>query len=272
MSEIVEIEKFANDIRIQIIKMVTAAKSGHPGGPLGLADIFAVLYKKVLNHNPKDPNWEKRDRLVLSNGHTCAVRYASMALSGYFPVADLLTFRDINSRLQGHPSTRYMEGLETSSGSLGQGLSISGGLALGAKIKGESHKIYTCISDGECGEGMTWEGAQSAVHFKLDNLIAFMDRNFIQIDGNTEEVMRLEPLPEKFRSFGWNVIEANGHNVKEIISSFDKVKNHKGSPSLIVFRTTIGKGVSYMENQAKWHGTPPSKEQEEQALKELVHS
>jgi transketolase len=272
MSEIVEIEKFANDIRIQIIKMVTAAKSGHPGGPLGLADIFAVLYKKVLNHNPKDPNWEKRDRLVLSNGHTCAVRYASMALSGYYPVADLLTFRDINSRLQGHPSTRYMEGLETSSGSLGQGLSISGGLALGAKIKGESHKIYTCISDGECGEGMTWEGAQSAVHFKLDNLIAFMDRNFIQIDGNTEEVMRLEPLPEKFRSFGWNVIEANGHNVEEIISSFDKVKNHKGSPSLIVFRTTIGKGVSYMENQAKWHGTPPSKEQEEQALKELVHS
>ena len=272
MSEIVEIEKFANDIRIQIIKMVTAAKSGHPGGPLGLADIFAVLYKKVINHNPKDPNWEKRDRLVLSNGHTCAVRYASMALSGYYPVADLLTFRDINSRLQGHPSTRYMEGLETSSGSLGQGLSISGGLALGAKIKGESHKIYTCISDGECGEGMTWEGAQSAVHFKLDNLIAFMDRNFIQIDGNTEEVMRLEPLPEKFRSFGWNVIEANGHNVEEIISSFDKVKNHKGSPSLIVFRTTIGKGVSYMENQAKWHGTPPSKEQEEQALKELVHS
>ncbi|WCL49861.1 transketolase [Leptospira sp. GIMC2001] len=272
MDEIKSIQEFAKNIRIQIIKMVTAAKSGHPGGPLGLADIYAVLYKKVLKHDPKNPNWEGRDRLILSNGHVCAVRYAAMGLSGYFPEEDLLTFRNINSRLQGHPSTRYMEGLESSSGSLGQGLSVSVGLALGARLKGEKHKIYTCISDGECGEGMTWEAAQSAVHYKTDNLIAFMDRNFIQIDGNTEEVMRLEPLGEKFRTFGWNVIDANGHNVSEIIEAFEKAATHKGSPTLIVFKTTLGKGVSYMENQPKWHGTPPSKEQEEEALKELVHS
>lgn len=274
MSEIKEIQDLAREIRVQIIKMVTAANSGHPGGPLGLADIYAVLYKKVLSHNPKDPNWSERDRLILSNGHVCAVRYAAMALSGYFPIEELLTFRNINSRLQGHPSTRYMEGLESSSGSLGQGLSVSAGLALGARLKKEDHTIYTCISDGECGEGMTWEAAQSAVHYKLDNMIAFMDRNFIQIDGNTEDVMRLEPLGKKFETFGWNLIEADGHNVPEIISAFEKAKTLRGSdkPTLIVFKTVLGKGVSFMENQPKWHGTPPSKEQEAEALKELVHS
>ncbi|TGN18962.1 transketolase [Leptospira idonii] len=270
MSAIDSAKKFAKDIRIQVIKMVTAANSGHPGGPLGLADIYAALYTKVLNHDPKNPEWAERDRLILSNGHVCAVRYAAMALSGYFPVEDLLTFRGINSYLQGHPSTRYMKGIESSSGSLGQGLSVATGLALGAKLKKENHKIYACISDGECGEGMTWEAAQSAVHYKVDNLIAFMDRNFIQIDGNTEEVMRLEPLNEKFRMFGWNVIDADGHNMEEIFAAFEKAKEHTGSPTLIVFRTVIGKGVSYMENQAKWHGTPPNKEQEAQALAELA--
>jgi transketolase len=270
MSDLREIQELAKQIRIEIIKMVTAANSGHPGGPLGLADIYAALYKSVMIHDPKNPNWDKRDRLILSNGHVCAVRYAAMGLTGYFPREELLTFRNINSRLQGHPSTRYMEGIESSSGSLGQGLSVAAGLALGARLKSESHKVYACISDGECGEGMTWEAAQSAVHYKLDNLIAFMDRNFIQIDGNTEEVMRLEPLGKKFETFGWNLIEADGHDIQAILDSFAKAKSHTGGPTLIVFRTVLGKGVSYMENQAKWHGTPPSKEQEAQALQELA--
>jgi transketolase len=264
-----QIKQKAKEIRIEIIKMVTEAASGHPGGPLGLADIYSVLYFHTLNHDPKKPNKPDRDRLVLSNGHVCAVRYAAMALSGYFDVSELSTFRKLGSRLQGHPSTKELDGLETSSGSLGQGLSVSIGMALSARLKKETHKVYTCISDGECGEGMTWEAAQSAVHYKLDNLIAFMDRNFIQIDGNTEDVMKLEPLDKKFSSFGWNVINSDGHNIQEIIESFEKAKQHTGSPTMIIFRTILGKGVSFMENNSKWHGNPPNRKQAEEALSEL---
>ncbi|MCB1176032.1 MAG: transketolase [Leptospiraceae bacterium] len=266
-----ELKEKAKQIRIEVIKMVTAAKSGHPGGPLGLADIYSALFFHIMNHDPKNPNKEDRDRLILSNGHVCAVRYAAMALSGYFPVEDLATFRAIDSKLQGHPSTRYLPAVESSSGSLGQGLSVSVGLALGAKLKKQDHTIYTCISDGECGEGMTWEAAQSAVHYKLDNMIAFMDRNFIQIDGFTEDIMKLEPLGKKFEMFGWNLIEADGHNMDEILSSFDKAKSLKGSgkPTLIVFKTILGKGVSFMENKPEWHGSPPNKEQMEAAVAEL---
>ena len=267
--EITALREKAKQIRIEIIKMVNAANSGHPGGPLGLADIYAALYFKVMNHDPKNPEKEDRDRLILSNGHVCAVRYASMALSGDFDVSELATFRKMGSKLQGHPSTRYMTGIESSSGSLGQGLSIAVGLALGARLQNQSHKVYACISDGECGEGMTWEAAQSAVHYKMDNLIAFMDRNFIQIDGYTEDIMRLEPLGEKFKTFGWNVIEEDGHNMEGIINAFEKAKKHSGSPTLIVFRTTLGKGVSFMENRPEWHGTPPNKEKTEKALAEL---
>jgi transketolase len=264
-----ELKLKAKQIRQEVIKMVAAAKSGHPGGPLGLADIYSALYFHILKQDPKNPNWEDRDRLILSNGHVCAVRYASMALSGYFPIEDLKTFRNINSKLQGHPSTRYMEGLETSSGSLGQGLSLATGIALGLRHQKKTNRVFACISDGECGEGMTWEAAQSAVHFKLDNLIAFMDRNFIQIDGNTEEVMRLEPLGKKFEMFGWNLIEADGHNMQEILDSFEKAQKNQGAPTLILFRTIIGKGVSFMENKAEWHGVPPNAEQEKLALTEL---
>ncbi len=268
--KIEELKEKAKQIRIEVIKMVNAANSGHPGGPLGLADIYAALYFQILNHDPKNPEKVDRDRLILSNGHVCAVRYASMALSGYFEVSELATFRRLGSRLQGHPSTRYLSGIESSSGSLGQGLSIAVGLSLGAKHQKQSHKIYACISDGECGEGMTWEAAQSAVHYKLDNLIAFMDRNFIQIDGNTEQIMRLEPLGEKFRTFGWNVIEEDGHNMEGIIKAFENAKKNTGSPTLIVFRTTLGKGVSFMENKPEWHGSPPNKEQAEKAIAELI--
>ncbi|TGM91075.1 transketolase [Leptospira licerasiae] len=269
MEETKEIKIFANNIRKNVIKMVTAAKSGHPGGPLGLADIYAVLYKKVLNHKPSDPDWEDRDRLILSNGHVCAVRYAAMAQAGFFPESELLTFRNINSKLQGHPSTRYLKGIESSSGSLGQGLSIAVGIALGARLSKKDYKVYACISDGECGEGMTWEAAQSAAHYKTDNLIAFMDKNGIQIDGFTKDVMNLEPLNKKFAAFGWNVLEADGHNVEAIISAFEKAKAHKGSPTIILFETVLGKGVSFMENNPGWHGTPPNAEQEKKALKEL---
>lgn len=265
-----EIREMGRRIREEVIKMVHAAKSGHPGGPLGLADIYSALYFKVLNHDPKNPNRENRDRLILSNGHVCAVRYASMALAGYFPVEELATFRKLESRLQGHPSISYLEGLESSSGSLGQGLSIATGLAMGLRLQKNPAKVYACISDGECGEGMTWEAAQSAVHYKLDNLIAFMDRNFIQIDGSTEEVMRLEPLPQKFKSFGWNVIEADGHDIDQILGSFEEAKSHTGSPTLIVFRTVLGKGVSFMENKPEWHGTPPNDDQAKKALEELA--
>jgi transketolase len=264
-----ELKVKAREIRKEVIKMVHSANSGHPGGPLGLADIFSALYFHVLNHEPSNPTKEDRDRLILSNGHVCAVRYAAMALSGYFEISELSTFRKLNSRLQGHPSTQYLPSVESSSGSLGQGLSVSVGLALGARIQNKKYKIYTCISDGECGEGMTWEAAQSAVHYKLDNMIVFMDRNFIQIDGNTEEVMRLEPLGEKFKVFGWNVMEADGHNMQDILDAFSKAKTHSGSPTLIVFRTTLGKGVSFMENKPEWHGSPPNKEQAEKAILEL---
>lgn len=268
--ELNELKELAKKIRISVIEMVTGAKSGHPGGPLGLADIYSVLYKKILKHDPKQPNWEDRDKLVLSNGHVCAVRYAAMAHSGYFAVEELKTFRALDSRLQGHPATRYMDGLETSSGSLGQGLAMAVGLALGNKLKKNSNYIFACISDGECGEGMTWEAAQTAVHYKLNNLIAFMDRNFIQIDGNTEEIMKLEPLGKKFETFGWNVIEADGHNIEQIIESFEKSKKHgNDAPNLIVFKTVLGKGVSFMENNYKWHGTPPSAEDAEKAYAEL---
>jgi len=269
MPNIETAKQLALQIRREVIKMVTSANSGHPGGPLGLADIYAALYSEILRHNPKEPEWDERDRLILSNGHVCAVRYAAMALTGYFPIEDLASFRGISSYLQGHPSTRYMKGIESSSGSLGQGLSVAVGLSLGAKLKKQSHTIYACISDGECGEGMTWEAAQSAVHYKCENLIAFMDRNFIQIDGNTEEVMRLEPLDQKFEAFGWHVLRANGHNLEEIFSAFAEAKAHRGSPVLIVFRTVLGKGVSFMENNYKWHGSPPSKEQADEALAEL---
>ncbi len=264
-----ELKEIARQIRIEVIKMVTKAKSGHPGGPLGLADIFSALYFHILHHDPKNPTLPTRDRLVLSNGHVCAVRYAAMALAGYFPVEELDSFRKLGSRLQGHPSTRYLPALETSSGSLGQGLSVAVGLALGARYQDHKYKVYACISDGECAEGMTWEAVQSAVHYKLDNLIAFVDRNFIQIDGFTEDVMKLEPLAEKFRAFGWNVLEADGHDISEIINSFTKAKEHKGSPSVIIFRTVLGKGVSFMENRPEWHGSPPSPEQAEKALAEL---
>ncbi len=264
-----ELAKHANDIRKLIIKMVHAATCGHPGGPLGLADIFSVLYFDILNLRPHEPDWSERDRLILSNGHVSAVRYASMKLAGFFKNLDVLTFRKLGSPFQGHPSTKYLPELENSGGSLGQGLSVAVGLAMASKVLQKKYQVYACISDGECGEGMTWEAATSASHHKAP-LIAFLDNNGIQIDGKTKDVCDLRDLGLKFKSFGWNILEANGHNIAEIRSSFQKAKTkvHEG-PQLIVFNTILGKGVSFMENDYKWHGVAPNQEQTEKALKEL---
>ncbi len=247
--------------------MVAGAKSGHPGGALGLADIFAVLYFSILTHDPANPHWEGRDRFVLSNGHVCAIRYAAMARAGYFPVEELKTFRRLGSRLQGHPSRLMLPGVETSSGSLGHGLAQSVGMALGTR--GTGRRVYCCISDGECQEGSVWEAAMHAAHYELDNLTAFVDRNFIQIDGHTEDVMSLEPLEEKFKGFGWEVFHENGHDVERIARVFGHAGSVKGKPSVIVFHTTLGKGVSFMENNHEWHGKPPTAEEAGRALAEL---
>jgi transketolase len=267
--EIVELKKKAKDIRIDIIKMIGAAGSGHPGGALSSADLMTVLYFDRLRHNPKDPWWEDRDRAIFSKGHSSALLYACLAESGYFPVEDLLTFRKLGSLLQGHPARNGLPGVEVSTGSLGQGLSVGVGMALGLRQSGKDSRVYVLIGDGECNEGQIWEAAMAAGHYKLDNLCGILDHNHLQIDGFVEEVMGLEPLAEKWRDFGWEIIKVDGHNCEEIISAYKKARTVNGKPSLILAQTVKGKGVSYMENEAIWHGKAPKKEQMEIALKEL---
>ena len=261
----------ANDIRRDIIQMVTAAQSGHPGGPLGLADIYACLYFNTLNHDPQKPLWKDRDRLILSNGHVCPVRYAAMAEAGYFPTEELLTLRKIGSRLQGHPSRVDLPSLESSNASLGQGLGIAVGMALSARLDKRGNFVFCSLSDGECEEGSTWEAAMFAAKYKLGNLIAFVDRNKKQIDGDTESIMPLEPFADKWKAHNWHVIEADGHDFGQILSSFEQAKKNRdgGRPTVIIFKTVMGKGVSFMEDKFEWHGKPPSPEQGEQALKEI---
>ena len=268
------IANHALEIRRLIIRMVYAAGCGHPGGPLGLADIFAVLYFDILRHKPKQADWEERDRLILSNGHVSAVRYSAMKLAGYFSNLDPLSFRTLGSPFQGHPSTRYLPEMESSGGSLGQGLSIALGLSLGIRLKKQKGQVFACLSDGECGEGMTWESATSAAHYKAP-LIAFIDNNGIQIDGKTKDVCDLRDLGAKFNSFGWEVFEGDGHNISKIrelfrlaISNLNDPKKET-KPKMIIFNTVLGKGVSFMEDNYRWHGVAPNKEEAEQALKEL---
>ena len=249
--------------------MVHAATCGHPGGPLGLADIFSVLFFDVLKHDPQRPDWPERDRLLISNGHVCAVRYAAMALAGYLPEEELLTFRRLGSRLQGHPSTKFLPAVENASGSLGQGLATAVGLSLGARQQGHVFRTYVCLSDGECAEGMTWEGATTAVAYRAP-VIAFLDLNGIQIDGFTKDVCDLGDLPGKFASFGWRVLEADGHSIPEIRSAFTKAGEYQAGPQMIAFRTVLGKGVSFMENNPKWHGVAPNDDQAGRALAELI--
>lgn len=253
-----DLEKKANEIRQDIIKMLVSAGSGHSAGPLGMADVFTALYFSVLKHDPKNPFWEERDRLILSNGHICPVRYAAMAHAGYFPIKELSTLRKFGSRLQGHPERERLAGLETTSGPLGSGLSQASGMAyVGKYIDKTSWRVYCAMSDGEQEAGQTWEAAMFAGKNKLDNLTALIDRNNIQIDGFTEDIMPLEPLRAKYEAFNWHVLEVDGHNIEEVVDACNQAKAIHQKPTVLIVHTIPGKGVSFMENDFKWHGTPP---------------
>ncbi len=264
-----QLKLMANTIRQDVIRMIFEAKSGHSAGSIGLADIFTALYFNILYHDPKNPEWADRDRLVLSNGHVCPVLYAALAQAGYFPKEELMSLRRIDSRLQGHPHRGSLPGIENSSGPLGQGFSIAVGMALVAKAERKRWRVYTMLGDGELNEGQVWEAAMLACKYKLGNLTAIVDRNNIQIDGNTEDVMPLEPLAEKFRAFGWNVLDVDGHNIKKIVDACAESKAVHDRPTLIIAHTIPGKDVPFMENLFEWHGKPPSKDQMESAIAEL---
>ena len=264
-----QLHLIANTIRQDVVRMLHEAKSGHSAGSIGLADIFTAMYFNVLYHDPENPDWPDRDRLVLSNGHVCPVLYAALANAGYFPKEELMTLRKVGSRLQGHPHRGALPGIENSSGPLGQGLSVAVGMAMVAKAERKRWRVYAMVSDGEQQEGQSWEAAMLAAKHKLGNLTAIMDRNNIQIDGYTEEVMPLEPLAEKYRSFGWNVINVDGHNIKKIIDACEESKAVYERPTMIIAHTIPGKAVSFMEQRFEWHGKPPSKEDMDAALTEL---
>ncbi len=267
--ELKRLEEIANKTRELIITSLLEAGSGHSAGPLGMADIFTAFYFHILNHKPKDPGWPDRDRLVLSNGHICPVRYASMALSGYFPISELKTLRKINSRLQGHPHRTSLPGLETTSGPLGEGISQAIGMALAAKLDNKKYHIYAVASDGEHQEGNTWEALMFAGKNKLNNLTVVLDRNNIQIDGFTENVMPLEPIKAKYESFGWQVFEVDGNNIREFVDAVGEARAIFEKPTVIIAHTIPGKGVDFMESDFTWHGKPPNADEAKKALSEL---
>ncbi|MDR3982038.1 MAG: transketolase [Dysosmobacter sp.] len=256
-------------VRMGAIKGVHAAKAGHPGGSLSAADLFTYLYFKELRIDPKNPKWEDRDRFVLSKGHTAPGLYAALALRGYFPEEDLLTLRQIGSHLQGHPNMNLTPGVDMSTGSLGQGVSTAAGMALAAKYQGKDCRVYTLLGDGEIQEGEVWEAFMFAHHYKLDNLCVIIDNNGLQIDGRVEDVMSPYPIPEKLRAFGFQVYEIDGHDFEQMETAFNQARETKGVPSAIVMKTVKGKGVSFMENQAGWHGKAPNDEEFEIAMNEL---
>ncbi|MBI2334543.1 transketolase [Candidatus Daviesbacteria bacterium] len=268
-SDIQKLETKANLIRQDIIKMLLEAGSGHSAGPLGMADVFTALYFNVLNHDPAKPDWSERDRLVLSNGHICPVLYATLAHAGYFPLSELKTLRKLGTRLQGHPHRSALPGLETTSGPLGSGLSQACGMALAGLMDKSKWWVYCLTSDGEHDAGNTWEAIMFAGKNKLNNLTVIIDRNNIQIDGFTENIMPLEPLKQKYEAFGWHVLEIDGHNFEEIIDSCNKAKTIFNQPVCIIAHTIPGKGVDFMEKDYKWHGVPPDEKQAKQALAEL---
>lgn len=258
----------AREIRIHVINMIFEAGSGHPGGSLSCVDIITAIYYFALLHNPLNPNWMERDRFILSKGHAAPALYAVLADMGYFPVNELHSLRKMGSLLQGHPDIR-VPGIEVSSGSLGQGLSIACGVALAGKLDNRNHRVYTLIGDGECDEGQIWEAAMLASHYKLENMIAIIDRNGLQIDGPTEKIMCLEPIASKWKAFGWNVLEIDGNNMIEIITALDNARKINGKPTAIIAHTFKGKGVSFMEWINAFHGKTLSKEELATALKEL---
>ena len=259
----------AKNLRIEILKMLTEAGSGHTGGSLSAADIVTALYFYRMNHNPGDPQWKERDRFILSKGHAAPVLYAVLALSGYFDKKLLSTLRKLGSPLQGHPCSKKLPGIEISTGSLGQGLSIANGIAMGLRMDGLRSRVYCLLGDGEIQEGQVWEAAMTASHYKLDNVCAIIDNNGLQIDGHCCDVMCIEPIVKKWEAFGWHVIDINGHDMKSIVDALNKAETIKEKPTMIVARTIKGKGVSFFEGKAAYHGITPTHDELEMALKEL---
>ncbi len=270
MKDISFLKEKAKEIRKSIVSMITEAKSGHPGGSLSATDILTALYFSEMNVDPANPKMEERDRFVLSKGHAAPAIYATLAEKGYFSKDELMTLRKFGSRLQGHPDMKKLPGIEISTGSLGQGLSVANGMALNAKIFNENYRTYVVLGDGEIQEGQIWEAAMTAAHYKLDNLCAFLDSNNLQIDGNVSEIMGVEPLDKKWEAFGWNVIKIDGHDFEQILSALDKAREYKGKPTMIIAKTIKGKGVSFMENVCGFHGVAPTLEELERALAELA--
>jgi transketolase len=264
-----ELKEMAKKLRRHVITMTAAAGSGHPGGSLSAADIITALYFRAMRHNPQNPRWPDRDRFIMSKGHAAPILYAALAESGYFPVEELATLRKLDSRLQGHTDRNLTPGVEMSAGSLGMGLSFGIGVALAARLDHHDYRTYVLLSDGECDEGQTWEAALSAAHFKIDNLTAIVDCNRIQLTGWTRDIMNLEPLSQKWRAFGWHTIDIDGHDFNQILAAFQEAEKIKNKPPAIIARTIKGKGVSFMENNAKFHGKAPTPEEAERALKEL---
>lgn len=269
ITEVSELEKIANEIRTGIVEAVYAGKSGHPGGALSCADILTVLYFNQMNIDPSKPHSNARDRFVLSKGHASPALYSTLAQRGYFEKKELTTFRGIESILQGHPDMKHIPGVDMSTGSLGQGLSAANGMAIASKLNQDGNRVYCLVGDGEIEEGQIWEAAMSASHYKLDNICVIVDNNNLQIDGTIEEVMSSYPIDAKFESFGFHVINVDGHSMPELINAFNKAKTIKGKPTAIIAKTIKGKGVSFMENQVGWHGKAPNEEEYNIAIKEL---
>jgi len=269
VTDIKELESIAKKVRINIIEQIYGASSGHPGSSLSCTDILTVLYFNQMNINPEEPKMEERDRLVLSKGHASPALYSILAQRGYFPEEELKEFRKLGSRLQGHPDIKKLPGVDMSSGSLGQGLSSACGIALASKLKKQSNKVYCIVGDGELQEGQIWEAAMTASHYKLDNLCVIVDNNNLQIDGKVEDVMSPYPIDKKFESFGFKVFKVDGNNIKDILEVFEFAKQVKGKPIAIVANTVKGKGVSFMENKAEWHGKAPTQEEYNIAISEL---
>ncbi|GAG07158.1 unnamed protein product, partial [marine sediment metagenome] len=259
----------ARAIRRDIIRMLVKAGSGHPAGSLGMTDVFTALYFSIMNHDPKKPNWKERDRLILSNGHICPARYAAMAHAGYFPISELKTLRKLGSRLQGHPERTKLLGIESTSGPIGSGLAQAAGYAYAARMDDKRFRVFCITSDGEHDEGNHWEAVLFAGKYKLSNMTVFLDRNNIQSDGRTEDILPLEPLREKYMAFNWHVIGVDGHNMEEIINAVSRARAMYEKPTMIIARTIPGKGVSFMENLPEWHSKVPSKEEAKKALDEL---
>jgi len=269
MKTMEQLKEICKDVRGDIIRMTAEAGSGHPGGSLSAVELMTALYFNVMNHRPYEVKWADRDRFILSKGHACPVVYSVMARTNYFPEVELLSLRKCGSRLQGHPSCKALDALEVSGGSLGQGLSVANGLALAGKLNKQDFRIYCLMGDGELQEGQIWEAAMTSAHYKLDNICAIVDYNNLQIDGEVEDVMGIAPLAQKWQAFNWHTIEIDGHNLNQILDAYGEASMTKGKPTVIIAKTIKGKGVSFMENVAGWHGKSPSKAEMEQALTEI---